>query len=247
MERVSLLWDAARRDLFIRTQTNEWALLECFNCARYDLSFTCGLPWLQRMLQRMLQSLQCGDRSRVIRSKLHLRSGLARLLAHLGIVPPNYIWISKEPREKSVNSIRRLIAHKHTPVNDGKNWRMRDRMCDGEKEKWPEELDTALSRCSYQRSVDPHSEMMAGMQNLNWIRSNFQYLIKHSSIWLCSEWANTDNIYRIFKRLLELNLFHTVLQEAKLNGGQLEEPSRSQNRIYKAYFIVMKMKTSQKC
>ena len=160
--------------------------------------------------------------------------------AHLGIVPPNYIWISKEPREKSVNSIRRLIAHKHTPVNDGKNWRMRDRMCDGEKEKWPEELDTALSRCSYQRSVDPHSEMMAGMQNLNWIRSNFQYLIKHSSIWLCSEWANTDNIYRIFKRLLELNLFHTVLQEAKLNGGQLEEPSRSPNRIYKAYFIAWK-------
>ena len=78
----------------------------------------------------------------------------------------------------------------------------------------------------------PLSEMMAGMQNLNWIRSNFQYLIKHSSIWLCSEWAHTDNIYRIFKRLLELNLFHTVLQEAKLNGGQLEEPSRSQNRIF---------------
>ena len=86
----------------------------------------------------------------------------------------------------------------------------------------------------------PLSEMMAGMQNLNWIRSNFQYLIKHSSIWLCSEWAHTDNIYRIFKRLLELNLFHTVLQEAKRNGGQLEESSRSQNRIYKAYFIAWK-------
>ena len=86
----------------------------------------------------------------------------------------------------------------------------------------------------------PLSEMMAGMQNLNWIRSNFQYLIKHSSIWLCSEWAHTDNIYRIFKRLLELNLFHTVLQEAKLNGGQLEEPSRSQNRSYEAYFIAWK-------
>ena len=40
-------------------------------------------------------------------------SGLARV-AHLGIVPPNYIWISKEPPGKSVNSIRRLIAHKHT-------------------------------------------------------------------------------------------------------------------------------------
>ena len=166
--------------------------------------------------------------------------------AHLGIVPPNYIWISKEPREKSVNSIRRLIAHKHTPVNDGKNWRMRDRMEKGE-------LTGRIGHGPLWMLISkvrgsPLSEMMAGMQNLNWIRSNFQYLIKQSSIWLCSEWAHTDNIYRIFKRLLESNLFHTVLQEAKLNGGQLEEPSRSQNRILQCCLLHrMKMNTSQKC